>query len=403
MERKCERRGDGHHRPEAMQPPVPDGQAAGPGTASGRPHRCRTRRQALALGGGLALGAMMPGGARAAGPDSGTARGTGPEASAPAASRSGGVAASGKKIPKLVLAGPYATVSNPLIRLVDSGALSDVADEVSFVSWNSPDQLRAMAISGQADFIAMPSNVAANLHNRGVKLQLVNIGIWGILTVLCRDERIRTMADLKGQEVVMPFRADMPDVIFRVVARELGIDVDRDMKLRYVATPLDAMQLLITRRADNALLAEPAASVGLRKTRSFPVSVVAPELYRGVDMQAEWGRAFGRPPRIPQAGIVMMGQHLGNRALLSRFQAACTEALQWCENNADACGQAVARRVEMLTPEGVADAIRLDQAEIVSAEAAEAELRFFYERLLEYQPGLIGGKLPAADFYKTFS
>ncbi|MDO5102344.1 MAG: ABC transporter substrate-binding protein [Lautropia sp.] len=372
--------------------------------AAGSPY---SRRQTLALGSGLALGAWLPGRARAGQdspaqierlPGGGEVMRQGEHGGAQVTATAG--RSTSRKIPRVVLAGPYATVSNPLIRIVDSGALKDVAEEVSFVSWNSPDQLRAMAISGQADFIAMPSNVAANLYNRGVKLRLMNIGIWGILSVLCRDENIRTMADLKGQEVVMPFRADMPDVIFRVVARELGIDVDRDMRLRYVASPLDAMQLLITRRADNALLAEPAASVGLRKTKSFPVSVVAPELHRGVDMQAEWGRAFKRPPRIPQAGIVMMGRHLDDPVLAERFQQACTEALQWCENNADACGEAVARRVEMLTPEGVADAIRLDQAEIVSAEAAEPELRFFYERLLQYQPGLIGGKLPAADFYE---
>ena len=37
------------------------------------------------------------------------------------------------------------------------------------------------------------------------------------------------------------------------------------------ATPIDAMQMLILRRADHALLAEPAISIALRKTGSFPV------------------------------------------------------------------------------------------------------------------------------------
>lgn len=343
----------------------------------------RHRRQLLSSAAALGLGAALPFAA---------------EAGASRDSARAGTASAGR-IPRLVLAGPFATVSNPLIRMVDSGALNGLAEEVEFVTWNSPDQLRAMAIGGKADFMAMPSNVAANLFNRGIPLRLMNIGIWGILTVLSRDPQIRTMADLKGKEIVMPFRADMPDVVFRVVARQLGIDVDRDMKLRYVATPLDAMQLLLTRRADNALLAEPAASMGLRKSRSFPISAIAPDLYRTVDMQAEWGRVFGRQPRIPQAGIVMMGPHLGNAALAGRFQAACTEALQWCENNPDACGQAVARRVSMLTPEAVADAVRIDQAEMVAANAARPELEFFFRQLLEYQPGLIGGKLPAADFY----
>ena len=57
------------------------------------------------------------------------------------------------------------------------------------------------------------------------------------------------------------------------------------------------------------------------------------------------------------------------------------------------------RRIDLLTPEGVADAIRVDNAEIVPAARARAELDFFYQQLLEFQPGLIGGKLPDKDFY----
>ena len=363
------------------------------------------RRQLLGTGAGLLAAAAFPGLARAtageSSPRTGDADPTASRTEPGAASRtaSSDQAPAGGKIPKLVLAGPFATVSNPLIRIVDSGALADLADQVEFTSWKNPDQLRALALQGKADFLAVPSNVAANLYNRGVRLQLMNIGIWGILWVVSRDPKLKTMADLKGQEVVMPFRGDMPDFVFRLVARHQGIDPDKDIRLRYVASPLDAMQLLITRRADNALLAEPAVSVGLRKSQSFPVSAVAPTLHRGVNLQDEWGRIFRRPARIPQAGIVMMGPQLGNAQLAERFQSACTEALQWCENHADACGQAVARRIDLLTPEGVADAIRVDNAEIVPAARARAELDFFYQQLLEFQPGLIGGKLPDKDFY----
>ena len=118
----------------------------------------------------------------------------------------------------------------------------------------------------------------------------------------------------------MPFRGDMPDIIFRLLAEHEGLAVGKDITLRYVASPIDAMQLLITRRADHALLAEPAVSMGLRKTHSFPVSVIAPELYRSVDLQEEWGRVLKRPPRIPQAGIAALGGVEGAGALLARFE-----------------------------------------------------------------------------------
>jgi NitT/TauT family transport system substrate-binding protein len=305
------------------------------------------------------------------------------------------------KLPKLVLAGPYAAVSNPLIHMVESGALRDVAEVVEFRPWKDPDQLRVLAIDtkSEADFIAMPSNVAANLYNRGVKLQLINVSTWGVLWMVSRDNNPKTLADFKGKEVLMPFRADMPDIVFAALAEKQGLDVKRDFKLRYVGTPLDAMQLLITRRADHALLAEPAVSVALRKTKSFPVSLIAPELYRSVDLQQEWGRVMQRQARIPQAGIVALGKALGDAPLIEKFQQAYAASLAWCEKNPDECGRLVARRVEMLTPEGVADAVRVDNAVFVTAKDARPELEFFFGLLLAKQPALIGGKLPDEGFY----
>jgi NitT/TauT family transport system substrate-binding protein len=305
------------------------------------------------------------------------------------------------KLPKLVLSGPYAAVSNPLIHMAESGALKDVADTVEFQAWKDPDQLRVLALDGKAsvDFVAMPTNVAANLYNRGVKLQLVNVSTWGVLWMVSREGNLKTLADFKGKEILMPFRADMPDIVFQALAEKQGLDVKRDFKLRYVGSPLDAMQLLITRRGDHALLAEPAVSVALRKTQSFPVSVIAPELYRSANLQEEWGRVMQREARIPQAGIVAMGRALGDPALIEKFQQAYAASLTWCEKNPDACGQLVAKRVEMLTPEGVADSVRVDNSVFVTAREAKPELEFFFGVLHARQPALVGGKLPDAGFY----
>ena len=303
--------------------------------------------------------------------------------------------------PKLVLSGPFAAVSFPLIHMVESGALKDVAETVEFRSWKDPDQLRVLALDAKSDvdFVAMPTNFAANLYNRGVRLQLVNVSTWGVLWMVSREANLKTLADFKGKEILMPFRADMPDIVFQVLAEKQGLDVKRDFTLRYVGSPLDAMQMLITRRADHALLAEPAVSVALRKTKSFPVSVIAPELYRSANLQEEWGRVTQRPARIPQAGMVALGRALADPALVEKFQKAYAASLAWCEKHPEECGKLVAKRVDMLTPEGVADSVRVDNAVFVTAREAKPELEFFFGLLHARQPALVGGTLPDAAFY----
>lgn len=304
-----------------------------------------------------------------------------------------------EKLPRLVLAGPSSSVSNPLIHMVESGALDDLAEKVEFVSWRDPDQLRLMALNDQADVLAMPVNVAANLYNRGAKLRLLNVSTWGLLWLVSRDPGLTTMGDLRGKEITMPFRGDMPDILFGLLAEREGLDVRKDLRLRYVATPIDAMQLLLTRRTDHALLAEPAISMALRKANSGALSLVAPELHRSLDLQQEWGRLLQREARIPQAGIALMASIKDNPAVAERIAAAYAESLQWCAEHAQACGQQVARHLKMLDAEAISDSLAVAQMEAVPAAQAREEVEFFFEQLLQKNPALIGGKLPAADFY----
>jgi NitT/TauT family transport system substrate-binding protein len=237
---------------------------------------------------------------------------------------------SSKKLDKIVLAGPFATVSHPLIHIVKSGALSDVAKEVEFRLWRNPDQLRALVLEGSVHFVAVPTNVAANLYNKRQPIQLLNVSIWGILGMMTRDENLKTLADFKGKEIVVPFRSDMPDIVLKELIKAQGFDPDKDFKLTYVSNPIDAMQMLILRRVDHALLAEPAISMALRKTGSFPLKAIAPTLFRSADLQDEWAKTFNTDNKVPQAGIAVLGEI--DKKIIDRFNVEYKKALNWYSN-----------------------------------------------------------------------
>ena len=317
-----------------------------------------------------------------------------PLAAAPAL----GVAA---PLPQITLAGPPAIVSAPLIHMAETNALQGVAQRTVFTAWRDPDQLRMMAMGGKADVLAMPSNVAANLYNRGAGVALLNISTWGSQWIVTRDAGRKTLAAFKGEEIAVPFRGDMPDIVLQLLAAKQGLDPLRDFRIRYVPTPMEAMQLLITRRVSHALLSEPAVSLALRKTQSFPVGLIAPELHRGADMQQEWGRLYQRPARLPQAGIAAVGALRAQPEALAAVTRAYAQSLAWCRDNAMECGRMMARHIDLLTPEAVADAIAVSQMDAVPLPQAREELEFFFGQLMARNPGLLGGKLPPAAFYTT--
>ena len=225
----------------------------------------------------------------------------------------------GEKIEKLVIAGPFATVSHPIMHMIATNALSDVAKNIEFKLWKNPDELRALVLNKKVQFAAVPTNVGAILYNKGVDIKLLNVSVWGILGMITRDKTLKTLKDFRGKEIAMPFRADMPDIVFEQIVKAQGMDVKKDFKLRYVGSPIDAMQMLIMRRVDHALLAEPATSMALRKTKSFPLKLIAPDLYRSADLQDEWGKTFKVEAKIPQAGMAFLGKVEGNEYLIKRF------------------------------------------------------------------------------------
>lgn len=302
-----------------------------------------------------------------------------------------------QKLNKLVIAGPVATVSHPFFKMIQDGALNDVASSVEFKLWKNPDELRAILLNNGASFVAIPTNVAANLYNKNVDIKLLNVPVWGILEILSRDKNAKSIDDFKGKEIVVPFRSDMPDILLQALIKKAGYDVKKDFKLNYVATPPDAMQMMILRRADNVLLAEPATSMAMRKTGSFPVSLIAPEIFRSVKLENEWGRVFKTKPEIPTAGVAVVGGV--DKHIIDRFLEEYKKSLEWYKANPKEAGELVAKNITMLKPEAVSDSIEHVKLQNSSAAESKESLEEFFKIMLEIEPKLIGGKLPDSEFY----
>ena len=304
-----------------------------------------------------------------------------------------------EKLEKIVIAGPSANVSLPLFHMIESGALNSVAKKVEFKLWNNPDQLRAMIINKEVDFVAVPTNVASILYNKKQSIQMLNVSIWGILQILVRDKNIDTLEKLKGKSLVVPWRGDMPDIVLKSIMKQKGIG-KKDINIIYVSNPMDAAQQLIMRRQDNALLPEPAVSMVLRKTDSFPVSVIAPQLYRGIDLQKEWGEAFNIDAKIPTAGMAVVGNMRNNKEVVNTFEKAYEDAMKWYKTHPKEAGKLVVKYTKMFTPEAVEDSISHVQMSVIPAKEARKDIEFFFKKLKEQSPKIIGGALPDEGFYR---
>lgn len=299
----------------------------------------------------------------------------------------------------IVFAVPFAPVSYPIIKMIEDGVFDKDGKKSELILWNSPDQLRALAVGGQADIFAVPSNIAAMFYNKGIDVKLLNISIWRAIWLISRSNDKKTLADFKGEEIAMPFKGDMPHIVFMELAKKQGLDPENDFKLVYVGSPMDAAQKMIMRRVDNALLIDPAVSIVIEKSKSGPISLVAPDIYRSVDIQNEWGRVFNTDNEIPFAGIMAGASILEDTILINKFNIEYKKATKWCMAHPEETAELVIKYIPQLDEKGVAEAMRNVILRADNAQEAKDRLEDFFTVLYNSKPALIGGKLPDSNFY----
>ena len=293
----------------------------------------------------------------------------------------------------LTLYGPPAAPSAVLAHAVKGGFLKDVAPGAAFRAWKTPDEMRAAVASGSMGAVVMPSYAAANLHNRGLGLGLLDVLTTGLLYVVSKDETLKTVADLKGKTLALPFKNDMPDFVMARLLAKAGLAAG-EVALEYTASPPEAVQLLLTGRADAALLSEPAATGVIIKAKSMFMTV-----HRAIDVQAEW-QAVAGTSEIPQAGLALtteVQQALGAAGaadLQKAIEAALADALADPAAAADAVADALGFPAEI-----IAASFPTSHLSAIPASAARKTLEGFYGVLAEANPAIIGGKLPGDGFY----
>ncbi|MBB3810593.1 ABC transporter substrate-binding protein [Pseudochelatococcus contaminans] len=293
----------------------------------------------------------------------------------------------------LVLWGPPAAPSIVLAQAVASGALKHIAPEASFRTWKNPDELRAGISSGTFGATVVPTYVAANLYNRGLGVRLVNVLTNGLLFVVAPSGTVTDIASLRGRKVAVPFRNDMPDLIFRrlLVSAKLATS---DLDIDYSGSPSEAMQMLLTGRVDAAFLTEPLATAAILRA-----SVAGKKLERAVSAQEVWKTITGTSV-IPQAGLAVtekLSADLGADGLAA-LQTALEQALAQVQKDPAAAAAAVSQTLELPAPV-IAQAIPFSNLVVNRASAEKPALTTLFEALAQEDPRIIGGKLPDDGFF----
>lgn len=293
-------------------------------------------------------------------------------------------------LPRLTIVGPPGPLSVPLAYMVEHDRLSDIAEKAELIIFKDLDQLRAIIAGKQGDFVIMPSNVAAVFYNRGMDVQLLDISVWSALHIISSDSTVKSIEDLRGGEIAIPYRGGMPDILFRYISERQGIDIARDLEVFYAANPAHAARMLMAGKVDHALLPEPLATTALLTGEG--------RFYRVIDISTEWENVVGGGIRTPIAGTVALPSVQGNPKVIQGFQRQFELAIAWMLENPDDAGLLAEEKLGFKA-KAVSKSLANITWDFVTASDARDDLEVFFGIMFEFSPESIGGRLPDDGFY----
>lgn len=178
---------------------------------------------------------------------------------------------------------------------------------------SSGEIVKAKLLAKEADIVILPVSAGAKLYNAGNDIKLGAVNVWG-LNYLVGKEQIANISDLKGEVVHSIGKGDTPDIMFKKILTEKGIDfvesdvsVEDKVAIKYYAQGSEIVPLLKSNVAKFAVLGEPVVS----KTKTTAIGCV--EI---LDLQAEWKAVTDNAP-VVQAGVILSSSVYNDTALIN--------------------------------------------------------------------------------------
>jgi len=254
----------------------------------------------------------------------------------------------------------------------------------------TPDLAVGKLIAGEADIAGLPTNTAAVMYNKGAHIQVAAIIGWGVMYIVSNDPLIKKWSDLKGKEIYVPGKGAISDILLRYLMSKNNLNPDLDVKIMYLASAVEAAQLVASGKVTLAALPEPWVTEVLEKNSKLKVVL---------DYQKEWKRVEKQGFFYPQTCIVVRKEFAREHPeALRQFLNELEKSIKWVKHNPKA-GGLLAEKYIQISAKAVEKGLGRTNLRYRAAFKVQAEIVSFLQRLVEFAPESVGGKLPDENFY----
>ncbi len=279
-----------------------------------------------------------------------------------------------------------------ILFLMEKAEKGETADGYEFRMATAADELLQLMAKGELDIALVPANAAAVLYQRtdgGVVA--VDINTLGVLSFVSGSADISSVADLKGRTVYLTGKGTTPEASLKYILRQNGL-TEQDYALEYKSEAAEVAAVLAENPAAVGLLPQPFATAAMLQNES---------LKEVLNMNEEWDRVQGEGGSAMVTGVTLV-----RREFLEEHEDAVKEFIREHRDSAEkvnrdtAAAAALAVQAGIVAKESIAlEAIPRCSVTCVTGENMKQLLSGYLGVLSDFNPELVGGRLPGDDFY----
>ena len=293
------------------------------------------------------------------------------------------------------------TIAGPtgvgMAQLMAQNDAQKTANAYTFDVVDDPTKAVAAVSNGSTDIAAVPTNLAATLYKKtSGKVQILAVNTLGVLYMLDNGAGIKAVADLKGKEIYSSGQGANPEYVLRYILEKNGLNPDKDVKLHFVEDNDALTAAIVQGAAQVAMVPEPKVTVCLVQMKAAGKTVPTVAL----NMTEEWNKVAGGSSTLMMGCVIARKEFVEKngaavQAFLKEYESSITAvksnveaAAGWCETYKIIPKAAIAKQ-----------AIPRCGLTFVTGAAMKQQLSGYLDVLFKANPKVVGGSMPADDFY----
>lgn len=258
---------------------------------------------------------------------------------------------------------------------------------IEFVVKDEPQQIQALILKDDLDFAVLPTVMAVNLYNKGLKFRMAACPVWGTLYILT-NEKIQDTLDISNKDIYIFGQGGTADILLQKYIEDysfenVGIDYSYNSNQ-------DLAQALLSSKIHYAIISEPMASMLLSRNSNIRiVSKLHCEEY-----------IFNKETDIfVQTAFVVndrFWEHNENttKAICEKYAESCSFANDYPQRTINLLEKYGYVRPGSLSP----SSIKRCNIKYFGAFGIEKELTEYLKLFYNFEPKSIGDKMPDSKF-----